>query len=238
MTTLKFLALVATAALLCSSARGDDFSLETLGETIRTALLNLAGVPPTGTPVNVGYNKTIGGDDGLGLALNVTGVVHGPNGTAIKETDTTTLGGADNYKKIHDSHGVVGPKQIDLGGGKNTFLDNKNSSAGYGAGATFNKDSTFNVGGGGQAKIKDVSAGGGGGINNSPDNKNSSAGYGAGATFNKDSTFNVGGGGQATIKDVSVGGGVGINKVAPGGNSTGGSQYYSPYAPPAVPSTP
>jgi hypothetical protein len=30
MTTLKFLALVATAALLCSSARGDDFSLETL----------------------------------------------------------------------------------------------------------------------------------------------------------------------------------------------------------------
>ena len=58
------------------------------------------------------------------------GVVHGPNGTAIKETDTTTLGGADNYKKIHDSHGVVGPKQIDLGGGKNTFLDNKNSSAG------------------------------------------------------------------------------------------------------------
>lgn len=58
------------------------------------------------------------------------GVVHGPNGTAITETDTTTLGGADNYKKIHDSKGAVGPKQIDLGGGKNTFLDNKNSSAG------------------------------------------------------------------------------------------------------------
>ena len=56
--------------------------------------------------------------------------MHGPNGTAITETDTTTLGGADNYKKIHDSKGAVGPKQIDLGGGKNTFLDNKNSSAG------------------------------------------------------------------------------------------------------------
>lgn len=43
---------------------------------------------------------------------------------------------------------------------------------------------------------------------------------------------------QAKIKDVSAGGGGGINKVAPGGNSTAGSQYYSPYAPPAVPSTP
>lgn len=60
----------------------------------------------------------------------LTGIVHGPNGTAIKETDTTTLGGADNYKKVHDSTAQLSPKTIGLGGGKNTNLDNKNTTAG------------------------------------------------------------------------------------------------------------
>ncbi|EIE24843.1 hypothetical protein COCSUDRAFT_32845 [Coccomyxa subellipsoidea C-169] len=193
MAKLRCFALVATSLLLFSSVHGaDDFSLETLGETIRAALLKAAGVPAEGTPVDVSYNKTLGGPDGLGLALNLTGVVHGPNGTLITEKDTTTVGGADNYKKVHDSKTILSPSELSLNGGKNTFLDNKNSSAGYGGGATVKKNGDFNVGGGAQAKIKDLDAGGGGGI----------------------------------VK----------GKTA--GNDTAGSQFYSPYVPPAVPSVP
>ena len=39
------------------------------------SLTSTAGVPEGGTPVNVGYNKTLGGEDGLGLALNLTGML-------------------------------------------------------------------------------------------------------------------------------------------------------------------
>ncbi len=60
----------------------------------------------------------------------MAGIVHGPNGTAIKETDTTTLGGAENYKKVHDSTAQLSPKTVGLGGGKNTNLDSKNTTAG------------------------------------------------------------------------------------------------------------
>ncbi|BDA49316.1 hypothetical protein COCOBI_13-4280 [Coccomyxa sp. Obi] len=175
MAGLRCLALVATSVLLFSSAQGADFpSLETLGESIRTALLNLAGVPPAGNPVNIQYNKTVGGDDGLGLALNVTGILHGPNGTAITETDTTTLGGADNYKKVHDAQAGISPKTVNIGGGKNTNLDSKNTTAGYGGEAVINKDGTFNVGGGGQVVIKDLNIGGGGGANKGPPSSSNS----------------------------------------------------------------
>ncbi|EIE24844.1 hypothetical protein COCSUDRAFT_46972 [Coccomyxa subellipsoidea C-169] len=221
MAKLRRFALVATSLLLFSSVHGADFSLETLGETIRAALLKAAGVPAEGTPVDVSYNKTLGGPDGLGLALNLTGVVHGPNGTLITEKDTTTVGGADNYKKVHDSKTILSPSELSLNGGKNTFLDNKNSSAGYGAGATVKKNSDSHIGGGGFLN-----------------NKNSSAGYGAGATVTKNGDFNIGGGGQAKIKDLNVGGGAGIVKGNAASNDTAGSQYYSPYVPPAVPSVP
>ncbi|EIE24840.1 hypothetical protein COCSUDRAFT_46969, partial [Coccomyxa subellipsoidea C-169] len=93
---------------------------------------NASGVPAESTPVDVSYNKTLGGPDGLALALNLTGVVHGPNGTLITEKDTTTVGGADNYEKVHDSKTILSPSELSLNGGKNTFLDNKNSSAGCG----------------------------------------------------------------------------------------------------------
>ncbi len=43
--------------------------------SVREPLLSLAGVPPAGNPVDIQYNKTIGGEDGLGLALNLTGMV-------------------------------------------------------------------------------------------------------------------------------------------------------------------
>ena len=66
--------------------------------------------------------------------------MHGPNGTLITEKDTTTVGGADNYKKVHDSKTILSPSELSLNGGKNTFLDNKNSSAGCEPLPTFKPD--------------------------------------------------------------------------------------------------
>lgn len=60
----------------------------------------------------------------------MAGTLHGPNGTMVTEKDTTTLGGSDHYKREHDAKSTVSTDELLLGGGKNTFLNDKNVTAG------------------------------------------------------------------------------------------------------------